>query len=183
MIHRSARKRIRFRDTLAPGVGPLVWPQLKEVGWAKVPRTISVLLAVVRLNSPKGLDPAGAYLDLLSRNMGEGLVEITSEVEHAMLSGLSGTNRGVRSWRERLRALSELGFVRLFPAGGPRVDQVVLLHPTSAMTALRDAGKVRDDLWTIFQRMVIDFSSEPIADAIDLPPLDSSTASAPPVPA
>lgn len=159
MPQRSAEKRRLFRELLRPGSDNVVWPHSREVGWAKVPRYLGVALAAIRTCSTKGIDPSGTYVELLARNFGEGLVEIINEAEHALLSGLSPTSRGVRSWRERLGELEQLGFIEQFPKGGPRLSHVILLHPRRAIKDLREKGLLHEDLWLVFERQLIDYGS------------------------
>src|SRR5258708_5807886 len=102
---RSAKKREALRDVLWPESAVNRWPPGgKEGGWARVPRTISVIACVLSENS-KGADLFRTYMELLARAPEEGIVEIGSEEEHASLSGFAPTPRGVRSWRERVAAL------------------------------------------------------------------------------
>jgi len=92
----------------------------------------------------------------LARTPEEGIVEITSEAEHAFLSGFTPNQRGIRSWRERIRALEKLGFISVHGAAGREIDQVIMIHPREPMQRLRSEGKIRDALWNQYRKMVVD---------------------------
>ena len=160
---RSAKKREALRNSLWPESASRKWPPgAQEGGWARVPRTISLIACVLSENS-KGADLFRTYMELMARVPEEGIVEIGSEEEHASLAGFTPNARGVRSWRERLAALAHLNLVKVFGAA-KGIDQVILVHPTIAMLNLRAHGKVTDALWTQFQKIVVDTTgSAPVA--------------------
>jgi hypothetical protein len=168
-----------------------VWPPPKEEakkgegGWARVPRTVAVIGCVFSENS-KGADLLPTYIELLARTPEEGIVEIGYEEEHAALSGFTPNPRGVKSWRARLAKLAELGFVRVF-TGARGVDQVIIVHPTLAMTQLHANGGVSANLWQQFNKILVDTGvwkspEEEVAVAAPQPPVliipDATTAPA-----
>ena len=177
--HRSAAKRATLREQRWSNSKDKIWPppskgedgKKGEGGWARVPRTISVIGRVFFENS-KGVDLLPTYIELLSRNPEEGIVEIGHEEEHAALSGFTPNPRGVKSWRTRLSKLKELGFIRLFE-GARGVDLVIMVHPTIAMKELHDKGLVSEPLWYQFNKFLIDTGAW--RDAGDAPLLDVGT--------
>ena len=48
-------------------------------------------------------DPSSVYLDLISRQRGEGVIEMGHEADHVFASGYTG-RRAVRTWQERMRS-------------------------------------------------------------------------------
>jgi hypothetical protein len=169
LSHRSAGKRAALRESLWPKSKGKIWPPPKgengakgEGGWARVPRTISAISRAFAEES-KGVDLLGTYIELLARTPEEGIVEIASEEEHAVLAGFAANPRGVKSWRTRIRALEELGFIRVFAETRP-IGFVVMVHPTQAMQALRNKKRVSDAVWAQFSRIAIDTGVGPAAD-------------------
>lgn len=163
---RSAKKRMALRDALWADAEGQTWPPSnREGGWARMPRTIGVLACVMAENS-KGVDLLRTYLELLARTPEEGIVEIGNEEEHAALAGFTANARGVRSWRERLKALAGLGFIKVFGAARG-VDQVVMVHPKVAMHALRLERKVSDALWAQYAKVVIDTTGQAPGESED----------------
>lgn len=152
---RSAKKRELLREALWPNSKAAIWPPTNgEGGWARVPRTLPSILCALTENVP-GVDLGRTYLELLARTPEEGIVEIGSEEEHAVLAGFKATPRGIRSWRERVRSLEALGLIRVF--GGSRaIDQVVMAHPRTVMERLREQGRVSDRTWNQYRKTLID---------------------------
>lgn len=78
-------------------------------GWFMVFRTLPLILKLIRDKNVSGGsrlgDPGNVYLDLLSRHMSDGVVEISNEADNAYAAGYTG-NRAVHSWRERLTLVS-----------------------------------------------------------------------------
>jgi hypothetical protein len=97
------------------------------------------------------MDLTRTYIGVWCDNYGQGIVEIDDEQAYAEAAGLRGT-RGVRSWRERMRKLAELGFLRLHEGGAKSVAFVAILHPYDAVEDLRTRGLVSDAWWGAYQQ-------------------------------
>jgi hypothetical protein len=91
------------------------------------------------------MDLTRVYLDLWGRVFDEGVVEISDQAEFAYSSGFYG-NRGVRSWRERLETLAQLGFVRVASRWRDDIHCVMLVHPDKVIQELEREGKI-PELW------------------------------------
>jgi hypothetical protein len=96
------------------------------------------------------LDCSSVYLELLSRDFGQGLVEILDEDEHAFCAGYFG-NRAIRSWRERIDMLVSVGFIRTSPRGNRRVGYVLLVSHSLIVERLREEKKIDDAWWQVYQ--------------------------------
>jgi hypothetical protein len=89
-----------------------LWTGEGEKGWFSVPRSLPLVLALLSSKEiSKKHDPSFVYLELLSRQRGEGVIEMAHEEEHAFAAGYVGT-RAVRTWQERMKILEENGFIR-----------------------------------------------------------------------
>jgi len=84
--------------------------------------------------------------ELLARHIDGGVIEMGHEGDHAFAAGYDGP-RAIRTWRERMRVLEKLGFIRTRGAGNQDFKYVLLVHPTTALQRLRDAVKVPDHWW------------------------------------
>jgi len=147
---KAAQDRARVRDEAFPGSSHRIWPDHNGKGWAKVPRTLPVILRVLDDKSIRRGDGAltRTYLTLLSQNWDEGLIKVENEEEFARLSGFSGA-RAVRSWRERMQMLVELGFIEAKARYAP-FGFVLIVHPLNAMRDLHIAGKISESDWLLF---------------------------------
>lgn len=105
-------------------------------GWFKAPRTLPLILALLSQKQlTGGRDIARVYLELLSRHMDGGVIEIGNEADHAYAAGYAGT-RAVRTWSERMQLLEKLGFIKTKKVGGQRYKLVLLTDPVSAVASL-----------------------------------------------
>ena len=63
------------------------WTGEGETGWFRAPRTLALILALLRLKTIRGKnDPSSVYVEL-ARHIGEGIIEMTLESEHAYAAG------------------------------------------------------------------------------------------------
>jgi hypothetical protein len=131
------------------------WPNDTEwngsgSGWFKAPRTLPLLLALLsRKELTAGRDVSRVYLELLSRHMDSGVIEIGNEADHAYASGYTGA-RAVRTWHERIHLLQELGFIKSKQVGNQRYRLVLVVDPSVAVGHLRSQGLVPDSWWEAY---------------------------------
>ncbi len=137
----SAEKREKIRKEFWPKEAH-VWTGEKEKGWFRAPRTLPLILMLLSSKEISGKsDPTRVYLELLSRHIDGGIIEIVSEQDHAYAAGYAGT-RGLRTWQERMHILEKIGFIKTKKIGNHRFKYVLLVHPTYSIEQLRVAGKV-----------------------------------------
>ncbi len=140
---RSSRRRQELREQLWKDGASEMWKGVNEKGWFAAPRYLSVVLAILDDKELRGDQDLGrVYLDLWTRSYEEGVVEVTTEADHALLCGFP--NR-VRSWRDRVRKLEALGLVKVFAAGASDFAFIGMVHPHVALQRLRRDGKLKND--------------------------------------
>jgi hypothetical protein len=143
-------KRADLRAQQFPSENPAeLWTGKNEKGFFIAPRTLPLILRLIKKLADKAIDPTTAYIDLLSRHMGAGIVEMGAEEDHAFSAGYGG-NRASRTWRDRMKALEELGFIKVRGRGPRAYGYALLIHPALAVERLRDAGRVPDDWWEVY---------------------------------
>ncbi len=127
-----------------------LWTGDNEKGWFASPRTLPLIVALLASKSisPRKQNPSSVYLELLSRQLGEGVVEMVHEADHAFASGYEG-QRAVRTWHERMKLLEQIGFIKIEKVGN-RFKYVGIIHPTTAIQKLRDKGKVPENWWKAY---------------------------------
>jgi hypothetical protein len=137
---RAQEHRETIRKRFFPGAD--AWTGENEKGWFRAPRTLPLVLSLLSSKEISGkVDATGVYLELWARHMGEGIIEMRHEGEHAYGSGYEGP-RGIRAWQERMKILEDNGFINVKEIGGQRYKYVLLVHPTAVVERLRAAGKV-----------------------------------------
>lgn len=147
---KADRRRLRVRDELWPDAESLVGKS-EEKGWWRATRVLPLLLTLARDKRITGnLDCSSVYLELLSRDFGQGLVEVLDEDEHAFFAGYRG-KRATRSWRERVIKLEQAGFLKVASKGNRKLGFVLLLNPHRVAVQLREAGKIDEDWWRLYR--------------------------------
>lgn len=126
-----------------------LWTGKNEIGWFHAPRTLPLILSLLsskQISQKK--DPSSVYLELMSHQRGEGIIEIGHETDHAFAAGYEGS-RAVRTWQERMKILEDNGFI-LTKKVGNRLKFVAIVHPTTAVHRLRDNKKIPDNWWNAY---------------------------------
>ena len=155
MMKRTARER---REQLKTEHWSQVtcWTGTDEKGWFRCPRTLPLVLKLLADKKVTGKFDAGSvYLELLSRHMDSGVIEMAAEGEHSYAAGYGGA-RGVRTWRERMILLETIGFIKTMPGGNVRFKHVLLVHPAIAVNELHKAGKIPAEWWSYYRTRQIE---------------------------
>jgi hypothetical protein len=150
--------------------GARAWLSEPEVGFFLAPRTLPLVLGLLNSKKLSGVqDLSATYLELFASHTGQGVIHISSYEEHAFRAGYY-SNRAERTWTERMAVLEELGFIKSVPSAKRRFGIVLLTHPTLAIAALREQGRVEDDWWNYYrevQRSTGEPSFEDLRRAMD----------------
>ena len=117
------RKQV-FGDINAAGV----WHRKTAKGFTTIPRTMPLLGQLMDGLSGKGKPVSTTYLELWCRSNDDGFVILNKQAEIAFASGFSG-QRGVATWKERVRKLEELQFIITKPGVSGSLHYVQLWNP------------------------------------------------------
>lgn len=122
-------RRRDLREALWPEVkDEHLWLRTQRVGFTTVPRTMPLIGQVLDQISGKGFPLFSTYLTLWCWVFDEGLVEIRNPRELAHESGFGGP-RAEATWRNRMRRLEDLGFIKSKPGLAGDFQYVLLLNP------------------------------------------------------
>lgn len=145
---RGDEQREKLRQQFWPGED--AWTGENEKGWFRAPRTLPLILGLIASKELSAkADPTRVYLELWSRHMSGGVIEMRHEGEHSYAAGYFGS-RGIRTWQERMKILEKNGFIKTKHIGNQQYRYVLLVHPTAAVQKLREAGKVSDQCWDTY---------------------------------
>jgi len=159
----QTEKRQKLRDSLWPDAKTLIWSRKTEDGYCSVPRTLPLVMTLINLLAPKSKgDASRVYQELWCRVFDEGFVEIIDEEEHAFAAGYLTKGRSVRSWRERMDVLGDLGFIKARPKGSRKHGFILLVHPDIAVEELKRAKPhdVPDHWYDAYSKRMIDIGAE-----------------------
>jgi len=149
--NKAEQRRKSLREEHWPGA--VAWRGAEDIGFFAGPRTLPYVLLALRTKEVSGeKDPSSVYVDLLSHHMGQGVVELLYEEDHAFASGYQSP----RSWRDRMKVLEDAGFIRSTTTGNRKYAKVFLVHPALAMKALRDSGKIPDKIWQSYRSRAVE---------------------------
>ena len=164
---KAAASREQLRDEFFPDAGR-AWLGQSEKGYFCVPRTLPLVLSLLRIIGANArTDIVSVYMELLSRNMGEGFVELSPAEDHAYASGYNST-RAKRSWTERMKVLEEVGLIKTIPRGNRPYGYAFLVHPTLVVHQLKEDGEVPDDWWRIYRARQLEVREPSAEELIEL---------------
>ena len=144
-------RREALRNSLWPGSSAWIWNRKTSDGYVTIPRVLPLVLTLMRQLCQKE-DPSSVYLDLWARNWDEGIVSITDEEDCADSSGYI-SKRAVRSWRERIWKLVQLGFIKVEADGNRKIGHILILNPLMVCAKLRgEKIPLPDGWWPAFTR-------------------------------
>jgi len=141
-----AAKNLALRKRLWPDIeSDALWNRQERVGFSTIPRAMPLLMSIMD-DMSKGKPVGASYLEMWCRSYDEGYV-ILKHDDMAFNAGFSG-ERAVRTWKERLRILCDLGFIDLKdgPSGPASYAliynpyQVVERHHKQGTPGLTEAG-------------------------------------------
>jgi hypothetical protein len=151
MEHKNMKNKTRgqeLRESIRQKIWPGddAWTGENEKGFFQAPRTLPLILLLISMKKigTKG-NAARVYLELWSRHMGGGVIEMRHEGEHAYAAGYVG-NRAMRTWRDHMVLLEKNGFIKIKGSGNQRFKYILLVHPTAVVEKLRAEGKI-DPHW------------------------------------
>ncbi len=116
---RIAAKQLKLREKLWPDLDETtLWIRTQKQGFTTIPRTMPLVLRI--MDSLSNGRPVGStYFELWCRARDDCFVTLNRPDEMAFHAGFAG-QRGVTTWRGRLRILNEIGFIDVKPGpSGP----------------------------------------------------------------
>lgn len=146
---KAAIKRAELRDNLWENAAEQIWDRKKEKGFITIPRTLPLVMTLIDELIP-GKKASQVYFDLWCRVFDEGLVDASDDESLAFSSGYVTPGRNVRSWKERMAQLQELGFILVEPRGSKRYGHVLLRHPHIVVQELRKKKLINKNWWGAF---------------------------------
>jgi hypothetical protein len=157
----SRKKRQSLRDSLFHDMSGVVFPQPGEEGWAMLPRYMpSIFQLISDTHLSKGMDLTRPLVGLWCDNYGEGVIEIADESQYAAMAGFRG-ERGLRSWRDRVLRLDELGFIKVHAGTVQKIGHVLIIHPLEAVRRLYERGQIPEGWWGDFHARVVGLGLDP----------------------
>lgn len=148
-----SKRYLELREQLWPGCEPEVWSRKTSKGFTTIPRILPLILHLITIldktkHGAKG-NPSKVYLDLWCRAYDEGFLDVNDEDECAYSAGYTGS-RAARTWKEHVKLLRDLGFVRTAKKGNREIGYILIVDPYWVAESLHEEKRVQEDWWNAF---------------------------------
>ena len=122
------QKRLELRNQLWPEIEQIpLWDRNKEVGFVTLPRTLQLMMIIMDEMS-NGKPVSKTFFALWCHIFDESFITIESPFNFAFESGFTG-QRALNMWRERMKILSEMGFIKSKPGASGEFHYILVLDP------------------------------------------------------
>lgn len=164
-------RQLEARAKIWPDVTNLMlWDRNERDGFSTVPRTMPLIMNIMDGLSDKGFPVGQTYLELWCRLYDELFLTLNRPEEMAFYAGFTG-QRAVRTWKDRVKRLADLGFINL--KSGPLGDMsyAIFFNPYHVIKRAYLEGKVQEDKYralVIRANEIGAFDLDDIDDAGDL---------------
>lgn len=135
---RMSNKRLKLRQQHWPDITDTdLWLRTETKGFTTIPRGISLIMRIMdSLSLQKPL--SNTYMALWCYAFDEMTVTIQKPRQMALESGFSG-QRAESTWRERMKKLEELGFIKSAKGFSGEFHYVLLLNPYYVVRILKES--------------------------------------------
>ncbi|MEO4043105.1 hypothetical protein AAFN47_16000 [Hoeflea sp. CAU 1731] len=163
--HRTILKRqLEARGKLWPKLDEnLLWHMDNE-GWVALPRIMPLMLSIMDDMSGKGYPVSRTYLEMWARLREEQFLTLNRPEEMAFHAGFEG-QRALRTWKDRVQRLADLGFIELQVGPLGDLSFAVFYNPYYVVKCAYLEGKVQERKW---QALVIRANELNILDLDDI---------------
>jgi hypothetical protein len=107
-------------------------------GWCWVPRTMPLVLHAIRSMS-KGTSAAETYFALWCHCVSESIVEMNNRASLIAAAGYAGST-SERTWKERMKKLAELGFIKIASGKHGDISCVLIFNPHKVLRRHKERG-------------------------------------------
>lgn len=151
----------------------MLWDRTERDGFATVPRAMPLIMNIMDGLSDKGFPVGQTYIEMWCRLYDELFLTLNRPEEMAFYAGFTG-QRAVRTWKDRVKRLADLGFINL--KSGPLGDMsyAVFFNPYHIIKRSYVRGDVPEDKYralVIRANEIGAFDLDDIDDKGDLIPL------------
>lgn len=140
------KRQLDTRAKLWPAVtGDMLWSMDNE-GWVAMPRLMPLMMNIMDDLSEKGFPVSRTYLELWARLRDEQFLTLNRPEEMAFHAGFDG-QRALRTWKDRVQRLADLGFISLMTGPLGDLSYAVFYNPYHVIKRAYIARKVQERKW------------------------------------
>ena len=144
-----AKRQIEARSKLWPELDESMLWGMDNEGWVAVPRLMPLMMSIMDDLSGKGFPVGQTYFEMWCRLREEQFLTLNRPEEMAFHAGFEG-QRALRTWKDRVQRLADLGFIGL--KSGPLGDlsYAVFYNPYHIIKRAFQNGDVQERKWQAF---------------------------------
>lgn len=158
------RRQLEVRKKLWPQVSDqMTWNRRARDGFVTMPRAMPLIMRIMDYMAGKGSPVSLVYLDLWCRTFDEAFLQITKTEEMATYAGFSG-QRAVRTWKERIAKLAELGFIDIKYGLSKDVQFALILNPYHVIAKAYAEGEVPIEMWNALMVRSAEIGADDLED-------------------
>jgi len=141
------RRQLDARRKLWPELANSMLWSMDNDGWVALPRLMPLMLSIMDDLSGKGFPVSRTYLELWSRiRIEESFLALNRPEEMAFHAGFEG-QRALRTWKDRMQRLANLGFIGVRPGPLGELSYVVIYNPYHVIKRAYLANQVHENKW------------------------------------
>jgi hypothetical protein len=154
-----AQRQLKLREQLWPDLDrKQLWLRKERAGFTTIPRSMPLILSIIDSMS-KGKPLSSTYLELWCRAHDECLVTLTKQDELAFHAGFTG-QRAITTWRDRMRALAELGFIEVKPGPSGELSYALILNHVIKKHRAKKTPGLTEAAYNALQQRAIDIGAD-----------------------
>lgn len=139
------KRQLEARAKIWPDITNLMlWDRTERDGFSTIPRTMPLIMNIMDGLSGKGFPVGQTYLELWCRLYDELFLTLNRPEEMAFYAGFTG-QRAVRTWRDRVKRLADLGFIDLKSGPLGEMSYAVFFNPYHIIKRAYLNGEVAED--------------------------------------
>lgn len=140
------RKQLEARAKLWPNLEAASLWSMESDGWVAMPRLMPLLMSIMDDLSDKGFPVSRTYLELWARLREEQFLTLNRPEEMAFHAGFEG-QRALRTWRDRVNRLADMGFIGLKSGPIGDLSYAVFYNPYHVVKRAYLSGRVQERKW------------------------------------
>lgn len=140
-------RQLQVRSKLWPNIDEdMLWGGADAQGFSMVPRVMPLMMSIMDDLSGKGFPVGQTYLEMWCRLREERFLTLNRPEEMAFHAGFSG-QRALRTWKDRVRRLADLGFIDVQPGALGDLSYAIFLNPYHILKRHFIAGQINAAKW------------------------------------
>lgn len=141
------QRQLDARAKLWPDISDeMLWSWKSRKGFVPIPRLMPLMMGIMDDLSGKGFPVGQTYLEMWSRLYDELFLTLNRPEEMAFHAGFSG-QRALRTWKDRVKRLAELGFIDVKPGPLGDLSYVIFLNPYHVIKRAYLKGELQENKW------------------------------------